>query len=202
MATEREDYAQVTVTLQDSEETRALWPHRFLLELSATVRGSQLEVDLRVQNTDSAPWPFTAALHTYLAISDLAGVRLQGLGGCRCLDTVVDREGTEGSSDMGFVGEIDRIYRNAPALVLRDGSRRLDLHAEGLPDAVVWNPGPQKCATLSDMEEDGWKRMLCVEAAAIMEPVMLDPGLTWRGVQRIHSSGSAGARWPLNGPST
>jgi glucose-6-phosphate 1-epimerase len=30
---------------------------------------------------------------------------------------------------------------------------------------VVWNPGPDKAARLSDFPDSAWQRMLCVETA-------------------------------------
>ena len=70
---------------------------------------------------------------------------------------------------------IDRIYAKANDLLLREGPRRLSIESENLPDAVIWNPGPEKCAHLKDMPADGWQHMLCVEAARIMEPATLGP---------------------------
>jgi D-hexose-6-phosphate mutarotase len=61
--------------------------------------------------------------------------------------------------------------------------------SESLPDTVVWNPGAELCATLKDMQPDAWKRMLCVEAAAIEQPVQLEAGGVWRGWQRMRVLG-------------
>ena len=34
-------------------------------------------------------------------------------------------------------------------------------------------------AELADMPDDGWREMLCVEAASIDAPVTLQPGAQW-----------------------
>ncbi|MNL56028.1 hypothetical protein D3C87_1794880 [compost metagenome] len=52
-------------------------------------------------------------------------------------------------------------------------------------DTVVWNPGPQLCARLADMQPDAWRHMLCVEAAAIDAPVVLAPQGRWLAAQRL-----------------
>ena len=50
---------------------------------------------------------------------------------------------------------------------------------------VVWNPGADKCATLTDMPPQGWRQMLCVEAAQVYTPIRIAPGDFWQGAQRL-----------------
>ena len=59
----------------------------------------------------------------------------------------------------------------------------LEIAMEGFPDAVVWNPWAERAAALPDLPDDGYRCMLCVEAAAIDRPVRLDAGATWSGRQ-------------------
>lgn len=177
------DSALLTLALDDNAETRALWPHSFTLELTISVGGPRLDLELYAHNPGETSWPFAAALHTYLAVSDLTHVRLQGLEGCRYEDKVVGGETLEDHPEKRFLGEVDRIYARTRDLLLRDGPRRLAIESAGLPDTVIWNPGPDKCAALTDMPADGWQHMLCVEAARIFEPVTLGPDEAWTGRQ-------------------
>ncbi|MDE2401512.1 MAG: D-hexose-6-phosphate mutarotase [Burkholderiales bacterium] len=179
------DHGQATLTLTDNEATRAIWPHGFTLELTVAVSGAQLDLELFVHNTGTTAWPFAAALHTYLAVSDLEKVRLQGLQGLHYQDSLRGDEAIEDHAERRFYGEIDRIYGQAGNLLLRDGSRQLGIGSANLPDAVLWNPGPDKCATLRDMPADGWRHMLCVEAARITQPKTLAPGEDWVGRQSL-----------------
>ena len=57
--------------------------------------------------------------------------------------------------------------------------------ASQFEDTVVWNPGPEKCASLPDMPDEDWPLMLCVEAAQIGNPVRLSPGEEWAGMQTL-----------------
>lgn len=179
------DHAQITLALDDSAETRAIWPHAFTLELTIAISGARLDMELYVHNPGDTPWPFSAALHTYLAVSDLSLVRLQGLDGKRYIDSVAGGEAIEDHPEKRFHGEIDRIYTRVNDLLLRDGPRRLGIEAEAMPEAVIWNPGPDKCAALADMPGDGWQHMLCIEAARILEPVTLGPDESWSGRQSL-----------------
>src|SRR5690606_21953271 len=145
------EHAQITLALDDSAETRAIWPHAFTLELTIAISGPRLDMELYVHNPGETPWPFSAALHTYLGVSDLSLVRLQGLEGKRYIDSVAGGEATEDHPEKRFHGEVDRIYTGVHGLLLRDGPRRLDIASHDMPEAVIWNPGPDKCAALKDM---------------------------------------------------
>ena len=84
---------------------------------------------------------------------------------------------------LTFPGEIDRVYFDPGKLIVRDGSRSLEVQNTGFPDGVIWNPGAQLAATLADIEPDGHRRFVCVEAAIFRTPVTLEPYQTWRGGQ-------------------
>jgi glucose-6-phosphate 1-epimerase len=132
------------------------------------------------------PLQFTGALHTYLAVDDIAGARLEGLQGQRCWNAVTDQTGLA-SGCIGFNGEFDRVYAAAPsALTLHDGPHCLQIaQSASFADTVVWNPGTGLCGRLGDMPPDGFARMLCVEAAQVMTPVEVAAGQTWQGWQRL-----------------
>jgi glucose-6-phosphate 1-epimerase len=55
-------------------------------------------------------------------------------------------------------------------------------------NTVVWNPGPALCAQLADMPSDGWRQMLCVEAAQVFDPITVPPGECWEGWQHLELS--------------
>ena len=170
--------------LSESEATRQIWPHRFLAEYTVHIDQDRLEMALSITNTDRTPFAFTAALHTYLRVQTLDDAAVLGLQGLLFRDsTQADRESRDVCDRVTFPGEVDRIYLGAPApLRLIGGKRDLVIGAEGFPDAVIWNPGPEKCARLPDMEADGYRRFVCVEAAAA-QPIGLVPAATWLGKQ-------------------
>jgi glucose-6-phosphate 1-epimerase len=181
------DNALAMLRLQDSTETRALWPQAFAAELSVGIGGNQLDIKLHIENTGNTPLDFAAALHTYLRVADVRTVRLDGLRGIRYRDrTQHDREAEDRSEALAISGEVDRIYLDAPkALLLREPHRSLSIRSEGFPDLVVWNPWEAKCAQLADMPDDGFRHMLCIEAAAVASRVKLDPGEHWVGEQTL-----------------
>lgn len=57
--------------------------------------------------------------------------------------------------------------------------------------AVVWNPWDKKAKALRDMGVDGYKTMLCVDSAAIENPIVLKPFEEWRGRQELSTVSSS-----------
>jgi glucose-6-phosphate 1-epimerase len=183
---EAEEGARATFAFESSPQSLALWPHAFRLQLEATIGGARLDVALQVANTGSESFVFAAALHTYLRIADNAAVRLAGLRGTRYLDLGATEAHVENREVVTAGHLIDRIYFAAPAATrLEDGPRALDIQQRGFTDTVVWNPGKDFTATMADMPPDGYRHMLCVEAASIEPRITLAPGAEWVGGQSI-----------------
>ena len=56
---------------------------------------------------------------------------------------------------------------------------------------VVWNPWDKKSKAIADFGDDEYKRMLCVDGAAIETPIPLKPNEEWTGrleLSLLHSS--------------
>lgn len=183
------DSVQAILQLDDSEATRAIWPHSFRATLTVTVGGPRLRLELVVRNTGSDPFRFTGALHTYLRVNDIAATAVGNLAGVHYRDAVAGvPDAVQVEPDVVFTGEVDRVYRQAPARVaVREPGRHTTILATSFPDVVVWNPGPARCAALADMEPAGYRHMVCVEAAAVSEPPKVPAGSTWQGTQELWS---------------
>lgn len=182
---EAADRCEAIFVLEDSADTRALWPHAFRLELSMAIGGPRLRLGLRVANTGDAAFTFTAALHSYFRVHDLATARVEGLRGVRFLTRGAPEREIDAREAVPAIEPVDRIYFAPPrSLVLRDGSRSLALRQEGFTDTVVWNPGREKAEAMADLGES-YRDMLCVEAAAVEPAVTLAPRESWRGIQSI-----------------
>ena len=180
------DQAHLVLALSDSAATRPWWDQAFEARVLVTLSPDALEVALVVRNTDTRELHFTGALHTYLAVQDVAQARLSGLAGHAEWDAVRDQHGCA-AAELRFDGEFDRVY-SAPggALRLQDGAQALAIEQDsGWAQTVVWNPGADKGATLTDMPPQGWRQMLCVEAAQVYTPIRIAAGDFWQGAQRL-----------------
>jgi glucose-6-phosphate 1-epimerase len=181
-----EPEAQLTLRLSANADTLALWPARFELSLHLHLQAKQIQITLALRNTGDEPLAFTGALHTYLVVSDIAATQLRGLEGQVEWDAVADVH-ERAADPLRFNGEFDRVYSAAPqALTLQDTLGTLSIEqSHSFANTVVWNPGAEKCAALKDMPADGYQGMLCVEAAQVIQPVVLKAGEAWLGWQRL-----------------
>jgi glucose-6-phosphate 1-epimerase len=179
-----------TLSLSDSPATHALWNAAFRATLTVRVGGPQLVVSLGVENTGAASFSFTGALHTYLRVRDASQAEVLGLQGVRFRDSGDrTRLRTDDSPTLRVTGELDRVYVDAPrTLLLREPRRTLGVEAQEFPDVVLWNPGRKRAAALRDMEPDGERAMLCIEAAAVQTPIALATGERWHGSQTLDAS--------------
>jgi len=172
--------------LRDGPGT-ADWPQAFACRLSVALEADAVEIALEVENRGGTAFAFTAALHTYLRVDDIADAALEGLQGCDYEDSAAG--GTlrrEDHAALGFEGEIDRIYGDVVApLQLVEGERRLSIAQDGFADTVVWNPGAQLASRMADLAPGEYRQFACVEAGQVLQPAVLAPGGRWRGSQRL-----------------
>jgi glucose-6-phosphate 1-epimerase len=148
------------------------WPHTCTCTLTVSLQTQGLCMALAIENTGTTTFPFQAALHTYLAVGDLAKTSVVG----------VLPEGA-----VQLLGEpIDHIFEAVTGPLQLDGPLgALQLVHTGFPDVVVWNPGAD--AGLVDLPPQGHTQFVCVEAAAVVQPVVLEPGARWQGAQVLLS---------------
>ena len=181
------DGLRLTLRLSDCAQTRAVWPHAFVAEMDIWLQPGTLTVGLSVHNPGDTPLAFTAALHSYLRLDDVAQATLTGLEGLRYWDAVADTHPLQ-QGPVRFGPELDRVYLRPaqPLLLSAAGQPRLRIAQDpAWVDTVVWNPGALLCAGLADMPPAGHAQMLCVEAAAIDAPVVLAPRQRWQAAQRL-----------------
>ncbi len=182
----QDEQVQLDLTLTWSAQTLALWQPRFDARLRVALAPGALTLTLSVHNIDTRPLQFSGALHSYLAVDDIAQARLHGLQGQPEWDALTDSH-TSAAAELQFDGEFDRVYGAAPgALALQDGAHRLEIsQSPSWANSVVWNPGRDKCAAMADLPADGFSHFVCVEAAQVMSPITVAAAANWQGWQRF-----------------
>ncbi|KAM5578438.1 hypothetical protein ABKV19_008646 [Rosa sericea] len=190
--TNRGNKAFIDLILKPSEEDSKIWPHKYEFRLRVTLGpGGDLMLNSRIRNTntDGKSFTFTFAYHTYLSVTDISEVRVEGLETLDYLDNLKDRERfTEQGDAITFESEVDKVYLGTPtkiAILDHERKRTFVLRKDGLPDAVVWNPWQKKAKAIPDFGDDEYKHMLCVQAACVETPITLKPGEEWRGRQEL-----------------
>ena len=182
-----DDFALAVMEIGDDADTRRLWPHAFRAEITLVLGVDRIDVELCVENTGAEPFAFTGALHSYLRVPEVEDAALAGLLGHEYLDAANgNRVVRETGAEIVVDGAVDRVYCDVrrPQL-LKAGKLSLGIQSQGFPDVVVWNPWVDACGKLIDMPADGWRHMLCVEAAAVRHPVTVAAGEEWCGRQTL-----------------
>lgn len=150
------------------------WAHSARLELVMRF-GERLTLEMTTHNLGDKPLPLTQALHTYFAVSDCRQISIEGLQGNRYLDAMENWGERQQHGVIRITGETDRVYLDVEkTLVIQDPlwERGIHVKAGGSRSAVVWNPWIDKAARLSQMPDDAWTEMLCIETARVMDDAM------------------------------
>ncbi len=171
---------EIGFRLVSSEATRKEWDGEFEVEYRVKIC-EVLGLELRVRNMSTKPMRVEEAFHTYLLVSDVRQVGIEGLEGATYVDRVgVPRAETESAAPIRITSETDRIYMDTRSTcVIHDPGwqRRLLVEKTGSDTTVVWNPWIAKAKAMPDFGDDEWPFMLCIETSNVCEQaVTLAPG--------------------------
>ena len=172
--------------LAHDDETLAIWPHEFRARLELAASPTELRMRLVVDNLGHQLAEFTAGLHTYLRVAD-PQAWISGVMGGKVWDgqSVSDPQFTQPiGPTVAALAEQDLVMHGVVApLELHDGQLGvLRVSAQGFPNRVIWNPGPDH--GLPDVPPGGAAGFVCIEPAAVT-PIRVPGGGTWEGSQRL-----------------
>ncbi|KAL8924631.1 MAG: hypothetical protein Q9208_003946 [Pyrenodesmia sp. 3 TL-2023] len=176
--------------LSDSMIDSSKWNYSFNLTYSVTLSQDNLETSLVVRNTGSSNYDFQLLFHSYFAVDDISQTTVSGLEEAAFIDkTQGAKEVEPAQKPLSISSETDRVYTTAaekPIIIAEKGSKRYEITRDMLNDVVVWNPWIEKAEGMADFgPEDGYKKMICVEAGSVNGWNTLEAGDTWEGGQRI-----------------
>jgi glucose-6-phosphate 1-epimerase len=148
----------------------------------AVTVSDQLSMELTVTNLSRTEnLSFENCLHTYFAIGDIAEAEITGLTGTTYIDKV-DNFTTklESAAAVRITSETDRVYLGtAGPLEIHDARlhRKIRVEKIGSASTVVWNPWADKAKQMSDLGDDEYKQMVCVEAGNVAQnKITIAPG--------------------------
>jgi D-hexose-6-phosphate mutarotase len=170
---------ELTLSLTDSVSTKALWPYSFRANIVVTL-GDKLNVALKVHNTGSEPFTMTEALHTYFQVGNASKVTVEGLELCTYLDGLNQNTPVIQSEKLiEVIKEENRRYLNTTApCIIADPllGRKIRVEKQNSNTTVVWNPWTNTAKSMPDFDDEGYKIMVCVEAAnAYSNAVTVEP---------------------------
>lgn len=171
----------VTVSmLTASDETTKKWfPADFCLLHRATF-GAELVLELVMINTGSKSLRFEEAMHAYHRVGDSRHATVSGLDDVAYLDKTDSFRKKMQHGDVVIESETDRVYLDTQhPLALSDPvlHRQIQVIKQNSRTTVVWNPWVLGARKLTDLGEDQWKQMLCIETSNVGDfAVELAPG--------------------------
>ncbi|MCP9860328.1 MULTISPECIES: galactose mutarotase [unclassified Cyanobium] len=142
----------VVLRLDDGPESRSHFPFAFGLELELRLQPSALAITARISHrgaAGTAPLPFSLGLHPYVAVADLAHVRLEGLPES-CFDHLTMAPAATAEQLSQLERGVDFLCTGEGPVRLVDpaGGRVVTLHPSAPMDlVVVWSdpPRPMLC---------------------------------------------------------
>ncbi|MCE4934050.1 D-hexose-6-phosphate mutarotase [Aliivibrio fischeri] len=169
----------VVLGLEASEATKAIWPFEFEARLTVEI-GDELHITLDAKNTDNKAWNCSGALHTYLNVADIASTTITGMGPTY-IDGLQNAKLCTGEDTLSINAAVDRVYTQPENTVsVSDSQRTLTVTNSGHNAAVIWNPWIEGAESMADMNNDGYKTMVCVEstyhATSLEEAQTVEPG--------------------------
>jgi len=185
-AFETEDSISLKFELDPSPNISDKWAQPFHLEYFVTVSNHELGTKLHVTNPSFSRsiLKHQALLHNYIA-APASKVTITPLTGLKYKDKIQGNiEVVEERHEVDFIRATDSVYSSAPGTYdVRWPGGGLNIKTTGFPDIVVWNPKEEIGRGISDLDESGWERYVCVEPGLVYSWNALSPGETWRGTQ-------------------
>ncbi|WP_028455147.1 D-hexose-6-phosphate mutarotase [Chitinilyticum litopenaei] len=174
---------RLVLGLKDTLLTREMWPHHFHFRFAITV-GRELDVELLAEHHGHVPVTFTAALHTYFAVPEVADCVIEGLAGCEQIDTLDGIRRLRNDGDVRISNMHDSVYLDVPAeqrIVSAAGVTRI---VSNTRSAVVWNPGT--AALKGGDIGAAYSGFVCVERGDVFDnAVTLNPGGVYRASMQL-----------------
>jgi len=165
------DEVTVSMFTESNDDTKRWWPAEFRLIHRVTF-GSELSLELVLENTGTTSLRFEEALHAYHRVGNIEKTRVRGLDAVHYSDKTDSNRKKVQHGEIAVVSETDRVYLDTKDAIELDDSllhRRVRVTKENSRTTVVWNPWVQKAHSLSDFADDEWIQMICIETSNVAD---------------------------------
>lgn len=171
---------ELKLSLTDSAPTKALWPYSFQANIIVTL-GEKLNVALNVINTGNEPFTMTEALHSYFQVGEASKISIEGLEGSTYLDGLNQNAPVVQTEKLIEIKKEEnrRHIDTTATCIITDPilGRKIRVEKQNSNTTVVWNPWTNTAKSMPDFDDEGYKTMVCVEAAnAYNNAVTVQPG--------------------------
>ncbi|MFT2097943.1 D-hexose-6-phosphate mutarotase [Marinomonas sp. 2405UD66-6] len=161
----------IRLASEDHPLIEEMWPHAFELRQVFRFSNKGFRINFSAANLSDKPMPISEALHTYFNVADNKAAEVHGLDQISYVDKF---DNSEKKLQEGIVTPcdcMDRVYLSAPdECEIQDPvfNRKIVIQTEGSQSTVLWNPGAELAKKRTDMEDEEYRRFVCVEAANVL----------------------------------
>jgi glucose-6-phosphate 1-epimerase len=126
-------------------------------------------IKLSTKNKSEQPVKITAALHTYFNVTDIHHTKIMGVEG-RYIDKTRENGIFEQPIPYLIGSETDRIHlqdedNQFEFIQVNLQHDKISIEQHGHDSVVIWNPWQEKSKAMTDMQDNGYLNMLCIEAS-------------------------------------
>lgn len=132
------------------------------LELTIRPTADGFAQTLTATNLGQKSHTIQLAFHPYFRVSDITAVQVEGVA-----DQPVDFDGSLVDRAFAVTPASDLGTESPVRIVDETAGRVISVYGFGSDHTVVWNPGEEKTATMSDVGPDEWRQFVCVEPAKL-----------------------------------
>ncbi|QCU91016.1 D-hexose-6-phosphate mutarotase [Thiomicrorhabdus sediminis] len=162
---------RISLVCHSSEETLAIWPHKFSLMLTIEI-GPTLILTLTTHNLSDQTLSITEAFHTYFNLAP-EGLEIRGIEGSTHLNKLVEDSSAElQARPLVLTPPRDSVFLNQTGnvfLVDNDNKRQIKIAKRNASSSVVWNPGADIVKGFADIHNDAWTQFVCVESGNVLD---------------------------------
>ena len=179
ITTQKTGETLVRLQLCSSEKTKVYWNQEFCAEITIII-GKKLSTTLKITNTSTEAFEYSAALHSYFNLSSLENISIEGLQNTKFHDQLEQNDSIQESPVLEILKAETRHYYDTEATCTINDSiyrRRISVAKAGSKITTIWNPGEETCIAIDDMPDDAFYTFVCVEAVnAFNHTINLAPG--------------------------
>lgn len=142
------------------------WPYKFNVK-QVLMFSTTFSQQLIIENLSHKSFQFSNALHSYFSVSNPANIAIPDLNSASFDDKINQLRGCVPVDVFNCTGPIDKIYHHNSSMTLFDKGwkRAIEIKKSNSAQWVLWNPGVDIAASMSDIHQQGEDEFVCLEAA-------------------------------------
>lgn len=173
---ENENNSGIIFELNSDEYTKKIWDYDFKLRYEVIINESSLKNILHVYNTDNKTIDFDVLFHTYYNIHNIENTNIHNIP-VFYYNQLTKNININTEENMIINKEVDQIYeKNTNIINIKSETKNYNISCNNSKydkvSYVFWNPWIYKSKTLTDFDDNEYKKMLCIEPGIIKNTLL------------------------------